>query len=478
MSIDKKWIKSYNSTRISRVNKRIICHAPFQSINFTQNGDATVCCYNRKHVLGRYPSDNLKRIWFGKEAQQLREYIKKNDLSKGCETCAMQIESNNFASVHARHFDFQSDHPIKHFLKKIKSYFKTKHFIAYPRVIEFELSNTCNLECVMCSGEFSSSIRKNRENKPALEEVYDEAFVKQLEVFIPYLDEVKFYGGEPFLIPVYYEIWEKIALLNPTCRISVQTNATTLNNKVKNCLENGNFHLNISLDSLVKENFEHIRKNANFERVMDNLKYFHSYTKSKSTFFGISTCVMRDNWKELPDFIRFCNQLEVPIYFHTVYFPSVRALWNLDSDQLEEISLFLSKESFPSGSEIQRKNKIHFEDTLKLIQQWQTEAKRIEDLLASFVPNIESNEPLQKLYFRFSKSINEKIDFDEAQREKHFQNIFKKMTQLISLLPENYPIETIFSQLDEIGVEQCMEALHINNEEILVNQLLHLSDEN
>jgi MoaA/NifB/PqqE/SkfB family radical SAM enzyme len=277
---------------------------------------------------------------------------------------------------------------------------------------------------------------------------------------------------------VYYEIWEKIALLNPTCRISVQTNATTLNNKVKNCLENGNFHLNISLDSLVKENFEHIRKNANFERVMDNLKYFHSYTKSKSTFFGISTCVMRDNWKELPDFIRFCNQLEVPIYFHTVYFPSVRALWNLDSDQLEEISLFLSKESFPSGSEIQRKNKIHFEDTLKLIQQWQTEAKRIEDLLASFVPNIESNEPLQKLYFRFSKSINEKIDFDEAQREKHFQNIFKKMTQLISLLPENYPIETIFSQLDEIGVEQCMEALHINNEEILVNQLLHLSDEN
>ena len=55
------------------------------------------------------------------------------------------------------------------------------------------------------------------------ENPYDAAFVKQLEEFIPHLEEVKFYGGEPFLIEIYYEIWEKIMELNPKVRISVQT---------------------------------------------------------------------------------------------------------------------------------------------------------------------------------------------------------------------------------------------------------------
>ena len=33
----------------------------------------------------------------------------------------------------------------------------------YPSVLEFELINTCNLECVMCTGEYSSLIRAKRE---------------------------------------------------------------------------------------------------------------------------------------------------------------------------------------------------------------------------------------------------------------------------------------------------------------------------
>ncbi len=458
--ISSEQLESFNQTRAGGP-RAMLCYAPFKNLYFRHQGKAVACCYNRQFILGNYPENSIEEIWFGKPAEKLRKHIENNDLTLGCFGCENLLRAGNFDAVKAKMYDDYSENKKK-----------------FPSVMEFELSNTCNLECVMCNGEFSSSIRKNRENKPALKEVYDEAFVKQLEVFIPYLDEVKFYGGEPFLIPVYYEIWERIALLNPSCRISVQTNATTLNNKVKKCLEKGNFHLNISLDSLVKENFEHIRKNANFERVMENLRYFHTYAKSNSTFFGISTCVMRENWKELPDFIRFCNELEIPVYFHTVYFPSLQALWNLDSKQLNEINTFLSRENFPSDSEIQQKNKVHFEDTLKLIQQWQAEAMRLEDALSSFVPNIASNEPMQRLYFRFWKSINEKVDFDALHKEKYFQKVFKKMNQLMRLLPENYPFETIFSQLDELGVEQCMEALAINNEEILVNQLLQLSDEN
>src|SRR5690606_33203504 len=117
MSINKKHIKAYNNTRIPQVNKRVLCHAPWQSINFTQNGDATVCCYNKEYVLGTYPKNSLHDMWFGKTAKTIRLEMKHNPLPKGCQNCALQIESENYASVHARHYDFHSDHPIKHLIK-------------------------------------------------------------------------------------------------------------------------------------------------------------------------------------------------------------------------------------------------------------------------------------------------------------------------------------------------------------------------
>jgi MoaA/NifB/PqqE/SkfB family radical SAM enzyme len=91
-------------------------------------------------------------------------------------------------------------------------YFRNKltGHINYPRVMEFELSNECNLECVMCNGYFSSSIRKNREKLPASVSPYNDQFVDELDQFIPHLTDAKFLGGEPFMIDIYLKIWERI----------------------------------------------------------------------------------------------------------------------------------------------------------------------------------------------------------------------------------------------------------------------------
>lgn len=458
--IPKNQLDAFNQTRVGGA-KSLVCYAPVKNLYFRHQGKVVACCYNREYVLGTYPEKSIHDIWFGNEAEKLRNHIKNNDLTLGCFGCENLLRAGNYDAVKAKMYDEYSENKKK-----------------YPSVMEFELSSKCNLECIMCNGEFSSSIRKNREKRPPLEDVYDDEFVKQLEDFIPYLDEVKFYGGEPFLIPVYYEIWDKIAAENPNCRISVQTNATTLNNRVKNCLERGNFHLNISLDSLDKENFERIRKNANFERVIENLHFFHAYAVSKSTFFGISTCVMKENWRELPAFIHFCNQLEVPIYFHTVYFPSQRALWNLDSHELNEIYDFLSQQSFPTDTEIQRKNKIHYENTLSLIEKWKIQAETLDQFLDRFVPNKESLDAIHVLYFLFQNIISAKTGKIDSQGELLLQFVFKRMNQLFNLLPDNFPIDTILTRIKEFGVNLCIDALHNQNEEILVNQLLSNRNEN
>ena len=94
-------LAEYNKLRQTK-NKSIFCHAPFTSINFEQNGNATVCCYNRKHVLGTYPENSIDDIWYGRKADQLRTLLRRNALPDGCQICSDQFQSRNFGGLRAR----------------------------------------------------------------------------------------------------------------------------------------------------------------------------------------------------------------------------------------------------------------------------------------------------------------------------------------------------------------------------------------
>ncbi len=380
-------LEEYNKHRPLGPQK-YACYAPFKSIYFGHHGKANACCYNRNHILGEYPKQSIREIWFGAEAEKLREHIIHNDFSLGCGSCQHHLLASNFDAVKAKQYDERVMNTNK-----------------YPSVMEFELSNVCNLECEMCSGDFSSLIRAKREKLPPLEMSYDNSFVDQLEEFIPYLEEVKFYGGEPFLIEIYYEIWERIKKINPAVRISVQTNATVLNSRIKELLEKTRFHINVSFDSLNKTTYEQIRKNADFERSFENIKYFQSYCKSKNTFFGISVCAMQQNWREMPDFITFCNNLDVPVYFHTVFYPLHCAIRSMSEDELTEIISYYSSFDFPETTAVQKKNKKHFFDFVNQVKAWKKisvtvrarkKPQNIDDVIALLVRHIRDDEILSE----------------------------------------------------------------------------------
>ncbi len=387
--ISKDILSEYNKSRPLGPQK-MLCYSPFRSIYFGHHGKVVSCCYNRTHILGEYPKQSIKEIWLGEEADKLRNYIKHNDLSLGCAGCKQQLVAGNFDAVKAKQYDER-----KH----------NKN--GFPSVMEFELSNTCNLECEMCSGDFSSLIRAKRENLPPLESPYDDRFVEQLEEFLPYLEEVKFYGGEPFLIEIYYKIWERIMAVNPAIRISVQTNATVLNNRVKRILEGTNFHLNVSFDSLQKETYEKIRKNAEYERTFENLKWFREYCRERDTFFGVSVCAMRQNWRELPDFIIFCNELNVPVYFHTVFYPEHTAIRTMNSAELEEIIKYLSGFSFPANTVVEKKNEIHYAGVLNQIKDWYQTSLTVSKYKGLKIKNWE----------HFKELVVERIQNDKSQSE-------------------------------------------------------------
>lgn len=292
------------------------------------------CCYNRKEVLGKFPQNTIKEAWTGAAAEKLRQHIKNNDLGGGCNTCQELILAGNYKGTKAYHYDEFAHAPSTS--DKIKSMLGISS-LGYPRILEFELSNTCNLECTMCSGHFSSSIRKNRENLPALENPYTPAFVEQLTEFLPHLTDMKFLGGEPFLIDIYYDIWEKIIEINPKIKVHITTNGTVLNNRGKRILEQLNVAIILSIDSLDKETYEGIRVNAKYDRMMENLAFFKQLVREKGTYLTFAVCPIISNWQTMPQMLQTANDEGINLHFNVVWAPEYLSLQYLDKDTLAEV---------------------------------------------------------------------------------------------------------------------------------------------
>jgi len=344
MILNAQTIYDYNESR-KCVNKGIVCHAPVTNLNFEQTGDVRACCYNYKHILGKWPAQSIREIWQGERIEALRNFIAQNNLGGGCIECGKMIESGNHQGVRAKYYDEFAQTLLRKKISGIKN--SLTGSFTYPKVMEFELSNQCNLECVMCNGSFSSSIRKNREKLPPVVSPYNEKFVDELEEFIPHLTDAKFLGGEPFMIEIYLSIWERILRINPDIRIHITTNGTFLNKRIKNLLSGLRAGIIVSIDSVIKETYEKIRMNGNYEKVMENLHYFIDYAKQKNTFISIAACPITHNWRELPQMLEFCMDKNIALYFNVVFTPFELSLRELPVAELQKVILFLQSYPLP-----------------------------------------------------------------------------------------------------------------------------------
>jgi MoaA/NifB/PqqE/SkfB family radical SAM enzyme len=378
MKLTEKSKAEYAASR-SGTHKGIVCHAPFVSLNFEQNGNVRACCYNFKHVLGKWPEERIADIWRGKEAEQLREWIRKDELGGGCSECGSMIVAGNHHGVRAKYYDEYAPAGLVTSAKYLRH--RMTGLIGFPKVMEFELSNRCNLECVMCNGYFSSSIRKNREKLPALESPYDDRFVDELEEFLPHLTDAKFLGGEPFMIDIYLKIWERIRKVNPNMRIHITTNGTFLTDRVKKLLEGLRAGIILSIDSVNRETYSKIRVNGDFDRVMAHLDYLRDYTRRKNTFISMAACPITLNWHEMPEMLQFCLDKDIALYFNAVFTPVELSLREQPMEEQERIIALLK--AHPAPKEKGRSRSAHnlsiraYNDFIRLLEGWIAERKSL-----------------------------------------------------------------------------------------------------
>lgn len=284
-------------------NRKYVCAAPYTTLRFDSDGHMTVCCNNTDYPIGIYPETTPLQAWQGETMKQIRNSLEKLDFSKGCMQCAKYILAGNGNNSVLRHYD--------DIVEDVEKHLSTE----WPVYMVFQHQNICNYECIMCGGKFSTLIAKNRDKKPHINRYNSDEFLEHLKPFIKHVKTFEFLGGEPFLIPQHYKIWDLIKIENPQARVSMISNGSIYNSKVETILkELPNSIVHVSLDAVTPEIYSYIRRNGNIDTVKENIKKF----KSLNRLGSISVCPMIQNIRDIPNVINFCQEIGVDIWFNDV----------------------------------------------------------------------------------------------------------------------------------------------------------------
>jgi len=412
------------------------------------NGKMQVCCLNTKEIIGNITHNTIKEAWNGKTAELIRSSFKNNTFSDGCYDCKNQIENNEFYGVKSKLYD-----TLKPSVKN------------YPVLMEFELKNTCNLKCIMCNDDLSSAHITKNPLKQYNNSNYNTDFVNQLTEFIPFLKYTSFIGGEPFLIDLYFEIWDLIFKINPKIRINISTNGTVLNSKIKTYLEKGLFDISVSIDSIKKETYEKIRVGANLENTIKNLEWFKLYCNRKKTFFSVWICPMRINCYEIISIVQYFSELNIPIFFNTVWTPHTLSLWNWDVNNLYNLLQQLNNINSFGNNKFQKENYNRFNDFRKQIKTWyikQIQNQNNKTYFNAKTKDLEIffNEKLHNL--KLNKII---IDTITEKLSLVIKNKNEEQKNKIYVFLINFPIE----KLVDIIFNKSIEELNLYISEYIIN---------
>lgn len=215
---------------------------------------------------------------------------------------------------------------------------------SYPRRLVFELTNACNLNCVMCG--------RNAANfKPT---VFEMDVFRSFEPLMDSVEEVTLMGwGEPTIHPHFNEMLEIIN--KHSARKYFCSNGMNLK-KIKNAIFDYNVDVfAVSLDGATDETNSRIRRGSKIDVITEDLKDIVRIKKErglKYPWINFVFCAMKSNIKELPDLVRLAAEIgieEVKVVYLTVFEESLlhETLWGE-----EELVREVFEEAIKVGEEL------------------------------------------------------------------------------------------------------------------------------
>lgn len=297
------------------------CAAPAAAVYLDVRGNVRPCCKS-EFVLGNVSQMSFREIWRGAEARRLRAAVDAGDLSLGCGYCRWPVEQGTPELAHARYFDHLG---------------RTGEDLAWPERIEFAMSNRCNLQCVMCSGEYSSAIRAQREHLPPLPSVYPDSFFEEMAEVVPTLREAHFAGGEPFLSRSNDRVWDLLLALDEGPACSMNTNGTIWNDRVETVIEGLDMEVWISIDGISAAVSQAVRVGVDHDALLRNLDRFVASGRRRGRSTGVAFCLMSTNWQEFGAVLRLAEDRGIGVSVNVVHDPAPLSLHRMPRAALAEV---------------------------------------------------------------------------------------------------------------------------------------------
>lgn len=275
-----------NIVSVFSSKKKIVCYSPFINVFISSDNNVYTCpeCMVQPFdeiYLGNLSETTFDKIWKSKKAKAFQSYARKGDYS----FCRMQICANR------TNFHMQV---LANYLKENKP----KKLQSIPKIVTFGEDVKSIINCTMVDSEI-------KEIDINLKDRYFE--------ILKNADEVVFsHKTDPFSNKMTSDFIKEVAEKFPNIKFNLVSNGILFNKE--NCDKLGITdrlsNILIYVNASNKESYDLNVHNGDFDILKQNLLWLSSLkneNKLKNVF--ITFLVDKNNYKEMPEFLNFNNEV-------------------------------------------------------------------------------------------------------------------------------------------------------------------------
>ncbi len=212
-----------------------------------------------------------------------------------------------------------------------------------PLKIEMDITNQCNIRCIMCP--FSDPVIGRRKRS----DLSEETFLRWADDMFSWAASLGLmFGTEPTLNPNLLS-FVRIAKEYRVPNVYFSTNAMKLTPALSGALIEASLdEFNVSLDSASKVTFERIRRGAKWDTVVRNLKSLRDQKaalKVSRPRLHLSFVLMRSNIQELPQFVELAAELGAVVVYitHLVAYDTLGTITESLGTNLDEFEQYVDR---------------------------------------------------------------------------------------------------------------------------------------
>ncbi len=173
----------------------------------------------------------------------------------------------------------------------------------FPKIIEFEITNHCNFQCLMCKTGVGTSTRERGY-------MSDDTFDKVISEIKDYPIALKFVGqGEPLLHPKaseYIKIAKESGII-----VHLTTNGSLLDEKMmKSMIDCKLDSVKFSFQGVDREGYWQLRQKDNYEELLDKIEQLYKLRGSgEFPYMTIGTSVTSESKEQVEAFRNRCENI-------------------------------------------------------------------------------------------------------------------------------------------------------------------------